>query len=75
MSKKNVTNVVFSGGFHNVNPITLRVGYPEENINLALGCGELVELLTVHQVKRLEKHFCGISGCKCGSWTTAKVTI
>lgn len=51
-------NITISGGFHNVNPITLRAQVDTR------ACGGVT--LSVGQVKRLRRHMCGIYGCICG---------
>lgn len=60
------------GGFHNSKPITFNVplskvqDYMNDNIPLH-------ELLTKRQNAIATKHFCGINGCKCGSYARANV--
>ena len=60
-----------SGGFHMAGPIRIRVltdlwGLRAEDIPTALD-----QWLTPYQRRRLERHFCGIPGCACGSWHRA----
>ena len=72
--------VTFWGGYHNV---------PEINMNISLEAYEalyyviegdetLVDWacanLSEYQTKRLDKHFCGIKGCSCGSFEHANFT-
>lgn len=68
------------GGYHNVRPISLNV--TEEVYNSIYkgktwcereGCYNisgytLERWLTTYQLKRLEKYFCGMSDCQCGSY-------
>lgn len=69
---KNVT-LTLSGGFHNVNPIRVRI--PREAYKLlAAGIVELSDTLTKSQQTRLTHHFCGVDGCTCGSYTRAEIT-
>lgn len=52
----NTEIITVSGGFHNVNEITIRVKVdPRWGIKLSQG-----------QNKRLGKHMCGVKGCICG---------
>ena len=50
------------GGFHNVYDINVRVGEPEY-----YGDGVEGWEMTPSQVRRIEKHFCGMNDCCCGS--------
>lgn len=69
---KNIT-LTLSGGFHNVNPIRVRI--PREAYKLvAAGIVELSDALTKSQLNRLSRHFCGIAGCTCGGYTRAEIT-
>ncbi|HPS30199.1 MAG TPA: hypothetical protein PLZ43_08085 [bacterium] len=69
------TKVLLSGGYHNSEPISLRIGYPAENIKLAIATGNFSDLLSAYQLKKIERNFCGISGCTCGSYTRADIKI
>ena len=65
------TTFVLSGGFHSAASIRIRVmsdlwAYPAEDIPAALDYW-----LSPYQRRRLERHFCGIPGCSCGSWHRA----
>jgi len=52
--------------FHNVSDLTLRVA--KENLIYARDGKTVVSVeLTPSQIKRIERHFCGIADCKCGS--------
>lgn len=73
-------NVRFSGGFHNRPGITIRLSFsPKFRLPETWGPGELkdyvVHSLSRHQREKLEKHFCGVRGCSCGSWTRAEMKI
>ena len=63
--------VTLSGGFHNSPKIRVRIkkGFTMD----ALHTGELYDALSDGQVKKLERHFCGIKGCECGSWVKAQI--
>lgn len=71
--------VTFSGGFHKVAPISLRVSDKAFNAledvkNGFTDISEWVEhFLSKWQESRLNKHFCGISGCTCGSYCRATI--
>ena len=49
------TAVQFSGGFHRVDAITLRLGSDGSNLMLSDG-----------QYRRLARHMCGVRECACG---------
>jgi len=65
-------DIVLSGGFHNSPEIKIRVDNTSYR-NYALGYIEFDDMLTNYQRKRLERHFCGIKGCTCGSYRRANV--
>jgi len=48
--------------FHNSQPITVRVD--GETVD---GNGETLYRISAGQAKRIERHFCGISGCRCAA--------
>ena len=50
--------------FHNVPTITLR--YHEDQLGRGED-GKPIIILTPWQARRVEKHFCGIDECTCGS--------
>jgi hypothetical protein len=52
--------------FHNVSDLTIRVA-SENYIYLRDGKTITSVELTLSQIKRISRHFCGISDCKCGS--------
>ena len=69
------TTFELSGGFHSSAPIQIRVwglrfDGPDEDIPAALD-----QWLTPYQRRRLERHFCGIPGCACGSWHRAEIRV
>ena len=52
--------------FHNVSYLALRVA--KENYVYAKDGKTVISVeLTPSQFRRIERHFCGISDCKCGS--------
>ena len=67
------------GGFHNVDAINIQVSdnqfeelkreFENKSCEQCVISGPyLDDFLTEGQKKRLDKHFCGISGCTCGSY-------
>lgn len=67
------------GGFHNVDAINIQVSdnkfeelkreFENKSYEQCVISGPyLDDFLTEGQKKRLDKHFCGISGCTCGSY-------
>lgn len=53
------------GGFHNVSEI--KVVVPVESAeSLKQGYSTLQDVLTPGQLKRVQKHFCGMDDCCCG---------
>jgi len=64
--------VKLSGGYHNSDEIVVNVPETRDIHNIKF---LLPDLLTEYQEKRLSKHFCGIKGCTCGSWTRASVEV
>lgn len=76
-NKNTMKTITLSGGFHSSPEIKLRVNdkayarlKDAEYIK-----DELAEVLTPYQLNRLDKHFCGIDGCTCGSWMRAAVEL
>lgn len=66
--------VTFYGGFHNVEAI--RVNVSEEQYNdIKEGFYPLDEILSEGQMKRLNKHFCGVDGCTCGGVHRAEIEL
>lgn len=64
-----------SGGFHNRPEITINVKSDGAVKDWERGNTAFYELLTEYQRKRLEKHFCGIKGCMCGSFMRAEKEV
>lgn len=63
--------LIFSGGFHNSPSVGVMV--PEDKLaDFDRGLISRRELLTGRQQKRLDCHFCGIKGCKCGGLDRAE---
>lgn len=60
------------GGFHNVGPINIMVDSrfvdALENVEFEGDYLYLDSLLSPGQQKKLDRHFCGVEGCQCGSW-------
>lgn len=57
--------VTLYGGFHNAAAIRVRVNEQQYN-DLKEGFYPMDEILSEGQLKRLNRHFCGIKGCTCG---------
>lgn len=66
--------VTFYGGFHQVGAIRVRVN-DEQYKDIAEGFYPLNEILSEGQMKRLERHFCGIKGCCCGGLSHATIEL
>lgn len=71
MSK--TTKVILSGGFHNSAEITIRIKADSDTVNYKIEQGEIRDLLSPSQIKRLDNHFCGISDCCCGGLSRADI--
>ena len=69
------TTIKLSGGYHGSNPTRVYLGYSRATVRKKIESGELHELLTESQISRLERHFCGIPGCTCGSWRRANIDV
>jgi hypothetical protein len=54
-----------SGGFHDSGEIVFRVAADSAQ-EVVSGERELYDALSANQLKRADKHFCGISDCQCG---------
>jgi len=52
-----------ANNFHNAGPINLII----DPFNIVRWNGDKLYLLSKAQASRIEKHFCGISDCCCGS--------
>ena len=66
--------ITLSGGFHNSPPIKIALA---TNIVEQLKRGEVSitdhHVLSRIQRQKLDRHFCGIKGCKCGGVYRAKI--
>lgn len=62
--------VKFHGGYHNCPEIRIRVN-DKQYSKLKEGFCSLEEVLSKYQMRRLEKHFCGVEGCLCGGVSRA----
>ena len=64
--------ITLSGGFHNSPAINFHIS---ENAYNALKSGEaqIYEVLSQSQLKRADRHFCGIKGCTCGAYMRADI--
>lgn len=66
--------VTFFGGFHNCGAITINA--TEQQVDeLNEGFYSLSDILTDYQLKRLNRHFCGVRGCLCGGVIRAEYEI
>lgn len=61
---------MLEGGFHNSEAIAVVIKAPERAIKMADN-----DYASAGQLKKMEEHFCGIEGCRCGSWLRARVWI
>lgn len=66
--------VTFYGGFHNCDAIRVRVTEQQYN-DLKEGFTPQYEVLSDYQVRRLQKHFCGVDGCLCGGFIRATMEL
>lgn len=66
--------VTFYGGFHNCGAIRVRVS-EQQGSDIAEGFYPLDEILSEGQMKRLNRHFCGVKGCTCGGVIRASVEL
>lgn len=62
--------IELSGGFHWSESVRIHVSN-ESVEDLQSGRAEISDILTSYQRKRLERHFCGIKSCYCGSFRRA----
>ena len=69
--------LTFYGGFHNVGDIRIRV--TEEQYNALKeedgSCYFLSDILSKYQMRRLNKHFCGMDDCECGGVINATIVF
>ena len=61
-----------SGGFHNSEEVSILLS-DEKYKYLKEGVSSLQDVLTPYQFRKLDRHFCGIKGCTCGSFMRAKI--
>lgn len=66
--------VTFYGGFHNCGAIRVRVSDEQYN-EIANATDTWDNILSEGQMKRLERHFCGIRGCCCGGARLASIEL
>lgn len=64
--------VTFYGGFHNCGAIRVRVSEEQRN-DIAEGFTPLYDILSDGQLRRLNRHFCGVRGCTCGGVNRATI--
>ena len=64
--------VTLSGGFHDADSLTIKVPCDKRSESVAM-IDYLNNVISDNQRKRLERHFCGVQGCTCGSWTRAMI--
>ena len=69
------TTIKLSGGYHGSNPTRVYIGADLSTVREKIESGELHELLTESKISRLDRLFCGIAGCMCGSWRRAHVQV
>lgn len=59
--------IILKGGFHKAKPIKVTVS---KDFDLSLehhvSIVRLIDELSEKTLKKLENHFCGVKGCKCG---------
>ena len=72
--KKEKIYITLEGGFHNAEPVRVLVS-KNQYIDFNRGLITLSEMLSQYQKTKLDKHFCGVSGCTCGSFTTADIRL
>lgn len=73
MTTKTTTKITLSGGYHNCDEIIIRVKADVDMVNYKISQGELNDLLSTHQTRKLARHFCGISDCYCGGLSRADI--
>lgn len=63
--KEKKVRLTMWGGFHKVSSITVLV--PEYSARcLREGYETLQGVMTPYQLRRVQKHFCGMAECRCG---------
>lgn len=66
--------VSFWGGFHKSESINIRVNDAQAK-EIEEGYYPLDEILSNYQLRRLDRHFCGVAGCTCGGVRRADFEI
>lgn len=64
MEKKNV-KISLWGGFHNVDSINVIIPASDYEA-LNEGSQSIADSLSPSQLTRVQRHFCGMSDCRCG---------
>jgi hypothetical protein len=64
--------ITLSGGFHNSEEVSVLLS-DKKYAELKEGISNIQEVLSPSQYKKLDRHFCGIKGCTCGSFMRAKI--
>lgn len=73
-----IFKITFSGGYHNKPEINMNIQITKESyidyINNRIDKFELIKNnASSNQLKRLERYFCGVKRCTCGSWQRANI--
>jgi hypothetical protein len=69
------TKVTFTGGFHNSGAISVLIQRSPMTVEDYWKSGQIFAILSDRQIKRLDRHFCGVSGCKCGGLLRAMMVV
>ena len=65
MTKIKNVKITLYGGFHNAPAVNVKI--PDYACDcLEAGIETIQGVLSSQQLKRLNKHFCGVKGCHCG---------
>lgn len=72
------TKISLSGGYHDRSEISVVINIKAEALldyaNGQTSAKELIEnYASPYQLKRLQRHFCGVMRCACGSWRRADI--
>ncbi len=54
-----------SGGFHNASPINVEISASDYE-TLRDHVATVADVLSDAQLRRVQRHFCGVQGCDCG---------
>ena len=67
--------ITLGGGFHNSSPINIKANIPDKIINAGykVMVTDLIDYLSENQIKKIDRHFCGIKKCMCGSYLRAEI--